>query len=197
MQQQTKPQHGQHWSLGNVMTVTSLGMWRKTAWMRLKHRRVITEDQRESLAAIIATRKGTWHETADDQRGIEGEGLLWLKRGWRRYARRWWCSATRSQGIFSKETVIGRTSSNSNDDKCEIQVNLNKNQLLHDVFSLQHRVHTLSVRQMKTSFACYKVKQQNMFGLLLIDMGNLVPSLIVSRAFWESIGGKIRGPTDY
>ena len=31
------------------------------------------------------------------------------------------------------------------------------------------------------SFACFKVKQRNIFGLALIDTGNLVHSAIVSR----------------
>ena len=34
----------------------------------------------------------------------------------------------------------------------------------------------------------------NIFGLALIDTGNLFHSLIVSGDFWESIGGKISSP---
>ena len=47
------------------------------------------------------------------------------------------------------------------------------------------------------SFASFKVKQGNIFGLVLIDTGNLVHSVIVSGDFWESIGGKISSPMDH
>ena len=42
-----------------------------------------------------------------------------------------------------------------------------------------------------------KVKQRNLFGLALIDMGNLVHSAIVSGEFWEAIGGKSSNSEDY
>ena len=35
------------------------------------------------------------------------------------------------------------------------------------------------------------MKQRNIFGLVLIDTGNLVHSAIVSGEFWEAIRGKI------
>ena len=41
------------------------------------------------------------------------------------------------------------------------------------------------------------MKQRNIFGLALIDTGNLVHSVIVSGDFWESIGGKISSPMDH
>ena len=47
------------------------------------------------------------------------------------------------------------------------------------------------------TFARFKVKQQNIFGLALIDTGNLVHSAIVSGQFWEGIGGKMREYMDY
>ena len=43
--------------------------------------------------------------------------------------------------------VIGRAVSSSIDDKCEINVNFNKNHQLDDVCSLQHRVNNLSVKK--------------------------------------------------
>ena len=58
-------------------------------------------------------------------------------------------------------------------------------------------MNNLSIQKRKTSFAHFKVKQQNIFGLALIDTGNLVHSAIVSEAFLESIGGKIRSPMDH
>ena len=36
-----------------------------------------------------------------------------------------------------------------------------------------------------------KVKQRNIFGLVLIDKGNLLHPSIVSREFWEVIGERI------
>ena len=55
----------------------------------------------------------------------------------------------------------------------------------------------MSIQKRKTSFACFEVKQRNIFGLALIDKGNLVHSAIVFGHFWESIGGKISSPMDY
>ena len=46
------------------------------------------------------------------------------------------------------------------------------------------------------SFARFKVKQRNLFGLVFIDMGNLVHSAIVCK-FWEAIGGKINNSMEY
>ena len=59
------------------------------------------------------------------------------------------------------------------------------------------RVNNLSTNKRKTSFACFKVKQRNIYGLALIDMGNLFHSAIVSWDFWEFIGGKIKNPMDH
>ena len=93
--------------------------------------------------------------------------------------------------------IVGQTVSNSDDDKCEVKVNFNKNHLLHEVCSLQCRVNNLSIYKRKTSFAHFKVKQRNNFGLALIDTGNGVHSTIVSGAFWESKGGNISTPMDH
>ena len=46
------------------------------------------------------------------------------------------------------------------------------------------------------SYARFKVKQRNLFGLALIDKGNLVHSAIVSGEFWEAIGKKISSSMD-
>ena len=51
-----------------------------------------------------------------------------------------------------------------------------ENHLLCNVRSLQHRVNNLSVEKKKASFARFEVKQRNLFGLALIDTGNLVHS---------------------
>ena len=69
--------------------------------------------------------------------------------------------------------------------------------LLSNVRSLQHRVNNLNVDQKKTSYARFKVKQRNIFGLSLIDMGKLVLQSIVSGEFWEMIGGRINRTMDY
>ena len=67
----------------------------------------------------------------------------------------------------------------------------------HEVSSLQYRENNLSIQKRKTSFAYFKVKQRNIFGLALIDTGSLVHSAIVSGDFCESIGGKISSPMDH
>ena len=41
------------------------------------------------------------------------------------------------------------------------------------------------------------MKQRNIFGLVLIDTGNLVHPSIVSGEFWEAIGGRINCTMDY
>ena len=41
------------------------------------------------------------------------------------------------------------------------------------------------------------MKQRNIFGLALIDTGNLVHPSIISREFWEAIGGRINRTMDY
>ena len=42
------------------------------------------------------------------------------------------------------------------------------------------------------------MKQRNLFGLALIDTGNLVHFALVSGEFWEAIyGGKISNSMDY
>ena len=66
--------------------------------------------------------------------------------------------------------------------------------LLHNVDSLHHRVNNLSIKKRKTLFALFKVKQRNVFKLVLIDTGNLVHSAIVSG---ESKGGKISSSMDF
>ena len=67
--------------------------------------------------------------------------------------------------------------------------------LLSNVRSLQHRVNNLNIDQKKTSYARFKVKQRNIFGLALNDTGNLVHPFIVSGEFWEAIGGRINCTT--
>ena len=66
--------------------------------------------------------------------------------------------------------------------------------LLSNVCSLQHRVNNLNVDQKKTSYARFKVKQRNIFGLVLINTGNLVHPSIVSGEFWDAIGGRKIAP---
>ena len=68
---------------------------------------------------------------------------------------------------------------------------------MNKVQAWQCRVNYLRIQKKKISFACSKVKQRNIFGLALIDTGNLVHSVIVSGDFWESIGGKISSPMDH
>ena len=72
-----------------------------------------------------------------------------------------------------------------------------ENHLLCNVCSLQHRVNNLSIEKKWMFFARFKVKQRNLFGLLLINTGNLVHFAIVSGEFWEAIGGKVSNSMDY
>ena len=72
-----------------------------------------------------------------------------------------------------------------------------ENHLLHNLRYLQNRVNNLNDKKRKTSFAQFKVKQQNIVGLALIDTGNLVHSAIVLGEFWEAIGGKMSESMDY
>ena len=74
---------------------------------------------------------------------------------------------------------------------------VNKKNLLQNVLSLQLRVNQLNIDQKRASYARFKVKQRNIFGLVLIDKGNLVHTSIVSGEFWEAIGGRINCAMDY
>ena len=55
----------------------------------------------------------------------------------------------------------------------------------------------LNVDQKKASYARFKVKQRNIFGLVLFDTGNLVHPSILSGEFWEAIRGRINRTMDY
>ena len=74
---------------------------------------------------------------------------------------------------------------------------MNKISLLQNVLSLQLRVNNLRENQEKPAYARFKIKQRNIFGLALIDSGNLVHSSIVSAEFWDAIGGKLNQTMDY
>ena len=58
-------------------------------------------------------------------------------------------------------------------------------------------MNNLNIEKSKTSFAGFKVKQQNIFGLALMDTRNFVNSGKVSGEFWEAIGGKMSKSMDY
>ena len=73
---------------------------------------------------------------------------------------------------------------------------VNKNPLLQNFCSLQLRVSNLYITRKKTLYTRFKVKQRNLFGLALIDTGNLVHSAILSGEFWQAIGGKISNSMD-
>ena len=99
-------------------------------------------------------------------------------------------------GFSVKEMITGRIISKGNSNEFRINNN-NKNNLLQNVLSLQIRVNQLNVDRKKASYARFKVKQRNIFGLALIDTGNLVHPSIVSGEFWEAIGGRINPTMDY
>ena len=103
LQQQVRLQHGQHWS--SKTAKIPLRPWASvtpvTRPIKPKPGQAIVENRRESLAAIIVIKEGIWPETAVYLRRIEGWRPRCPGRS-RRYARRWWCRATRSQGILSR-----------------------------------------------------------------------------------------------
>ena len=73
-----------------------------------------------------------------------------------------------------------------------------KPSLLNHICELQHRVNNLEKEKPSSLvYAKFKMKQRNIFGLALIDSGNLVHSSIVSAEFWEAIGGKLDQVMDY
>ena len=95
------------------------------------------------------------------------------------------------EDFAAKETKEERSVSSSINGVHSENVKPRENHLLRNVCSLQHRMNNLSIEKKKTSFAQFKVKQRNLFGLVFINTGNLVHSEIVSGEFWEGIGGKI------
>ena len=92
--------------------------------------------------------------------------------------------------------IKGRIVSSSN-SKCTIKDKVNKISLLQNVLSLQLRVNKFRENQDKPAYSRFKIKQKNIFGLALIDSGNLVHSSIVSAEFWDAIGGKLNQTMDY
>ena len=72
------------------------------------------------------------------------------------------------EDFTAKETKEERSISSS----INVNVKPGENNLLSNVSSLQHRVNNLRIEKKKTSFAWFKVKQRNLFGLALINMGN-------------------------
>ena len=90
-----------------------------------------------------------------------------------------------ARGFSVKETIVRQTFSISDNEKCERNVNLKKNHLLHEVRSLQYRVNNLSIQKRKPSFVCFKVTQRNFFGLTLLDKKKSSP---LSYSIWRYLG---------
>ena len=53
-----------------------------------------------------------------------------------------------------------------------------------------NNMHKSSRDHLKTSYVKYKLFKLDIYGLALVDTGNLVKGTLVSREFWEMIGGK-------
>ena len=99
---------------------------------------------------------------------------------------------------FSIEEMKDRQSVSSSNDVVQSEnVKPRKDDLIHQNQTLKCKVKNLSTKKKKTSFARFKVKKRIIYGLLLIDTGNLVHSTIVSWDFWEFIRGKINSPMDH
>ena len=101
------------------------------------------------------------------------------------------------EDFAAEETKEEQSVSSSIDGVHNENVRPGENHLLSNVRTLQHRVNNLSIEKRKTSFSRFKAKQRNLFGLALINTGNLVHSDIVSGEIWEAIGGKISNFMDY
>ena len=100
-------------------------------------------------------------------------------------------------GFSVKEMITGLIVCKCNSNECKVNGQVNKNNLLQNVLSLQIRVNQLNIDQKKALYARFKVKQRNIFGLALIDTGKLVHPSIVSGEFWGAIGGRINRTMDY
>ena len=61
-----------------------------------------------------------------------------------------------------------------------------KNILLH-----LNNVNLVERDNCKTSYVKFKLFKRNIFGLALVDTGNLVKGALVSSEFWQMIGGKM------
>ena len=86
----------------------------------------------------------------------------------------------KSEDCAAKETKEERSVSSSMHGVHSEIVKPGENYMLSNVHSLQHRVNKLSIEKKKRSFAQFKVKQINLFGL-----AHLVHSRIVSGEFWQ------------
>ena len=130
------------------------------------------------------------------QRGQKNnKDLRYSRRMLRGYSGRWWRRITGSRRILKQRRQ--RRNDPFPQASMLFTVKTGKIHLMNQVQALQNRVNNLSIQKKKTSFACFKVKQQNIFGLALIDTENLVHSGIVSWASWKSIGSKISSPMDH
>ena len=62
------------------------------------------------------------------------------------------------RGFSVKEMITGQIVSKCNSNECKVNNNVNKNNLLQNVLSLQIRVNQLNVDQKKALYARFKVK---------------------------------------
>ena len=68
----------------------------------------------------------------------------------------------------------------STDDNCKVNMNMNKNHFVQQVQLIQYKVNSLGEEQRKKSFTPFQSMEKNMYGLALIDTGNMVHSALVS-----------------
>ena len=66
-------------------------------------------------------------------------------------------------GFSVKEMITGRIVFKCNSNECKVNDQVNKNNLLQNVLSLQLRVNQLNIDQNSASYARFKVKQKKYF----------------------------------
>ena len=49
---------------------------------------------------------------------------------------------------------------------------------------------------LKTSYVKYKLFKCDVYGLALVDTENLVKGILISKEFWEMMGGKMSGKSN-
>ena len=88
-----------------------------------------------------------------------------------------------------EETKKEQSVSSSIDVVYSENVKPRENHLLNNLCYLQNRLNNLNDKKRKTSFAGFKVKQQNIFGLALKDTENL---FTFCHSLWGVLGSNIR-----
>ena len=110
----------------------------------------------------------------------------------KRMAQEWIDENKRKTKDFSvTETNDERYASSRINDVNSENVKPRKSPLGQRVQLVQCRVNSLAEEQRKTSFARFKIEEKNIYGLALIDTGNLVHSALLRGRFGNLLGLKL------